>query len=75
MINQSLVIPCFEHVDEKEKILVQLSNLYVNKGFLNKIIAINNILAIKVRLVTAIPNKLPFFNLVKRERFQVFSVL
>lgn len=69
------MIPYFEHVDEKEKILVQLYNLYVNKGFINKIIAINNILAIKVRLVTAIPNKLPSFNSVKIERFQVFSVL
>lgn len=66
------MIPYFEHVDEKEKILVQLSNLYLNKGFINKIIAINNILGIKVRLATAIPNKLPFFNSV---RFQVFSVL
>lgn len=69
------MLPYFEHVDEKEKILVQLSNLYVNKGFINKIIAINNILAIKVRLATAIPNKLPFFNSVKIVRFQVFSVL
>lgn len=69
------MIPYFEHVDEKEKILVQLSNLYVNKGFISKIISINNILAIKVRLVTAIPNKLPFFNSVKKERFQVCSVL
>lgn len=69
------MIPYFEHVDEKEKILVQLYNLYVNKGFINKIIAIHNILAIQVRLITAIPNKLPFSNSVKIERFQVFSVL
>lgn len=59
----------------KKKNIGTIYNLYVNKGFINKIIAINNIMAIKVRLVTAISNKLPFFNLVKIERFQVFSVL